>query len=144
MMLGASIAGLAFSNASVALVHGMARPIGAHFHVHHGLSNSVLLLEAMRYSLPGAPERYADVATAMGEDGGTGGSMAAADASVEAVARLLADVAMPRLGDIGIDRAAFDAVAPQMARDALASGSPAHNPRQATAEDIVDIYRRCW
>jgi alcohol dehydrogenase class IV len=144
MMLGASIAGLAFSNSSVALVHGMSRPIGAHFHIHHGLSNSVLLLEAMRFSLPGAPRRFADVAVAMGEVVDGRSRMGAADVAVEAVARLLDDVEMPRLGEIGIDRASFDAVAAQMATDALASGSPAHNPRQATADDIVAIYDRCW
>ncbi len=144
MMLGASIAGLAFSNSSVALVHGMSRPIGAHFHIHHGLSNSVLLLEAMRFSLPGAPGRFADVAVAMGESVDGRSRMGAADACVEAVARLLDDVEMPRLGEIGIDRASFDAVAEQMARDALASGSPAHNPRPATEDDIVRLYRACW
>ena len=56
MMIGASIAGMAFSNSSVALVHGMSRPIGAYFHVHHGLSNSVLLRDVMAFSVVGAPD----------------------------------------------------------------------------------------
>lgn len=142
MMLGASIAGMAFSNSSVALVHGMSRPIGASFHVHHGLSNSVLLLDVMRFSLPGAPERFADVAVAMGEN--VDGSRSGADRAVEAVARLLVDIEMPRLGAIGIDRDAFEDALAQMADDALASGSPANNPRQATAADIVTLYRACW
>lgn len=144
MMLGASIAGMAFSNSSVALVHGMSRPIGATFHVHHGLSNSVLLLEVMRYSAPGAPERFADIARAMGEPVDGLSPMSRADRAVEAVARLLADVEMPRLGEIGIDRDAFDAARTQMAEDALASGSPTNNPRQATADDIDRLYRACW
>jgi alcohol dehydrogenase class IV len=55
---GATLAGLAFSNSSVALVHGMSRPIGTHFHVPHGLSNAMLLLAVTEYSLNAAPERY--------------------------------------------------------------------------------------
>ena len=50
MMIGATQAGLAFSNSSVALVHGMSRPIGAHFHVPHGLSNAMLLPAMTRFS----------------------------------------------------------------------------------------------
>src|SRR5512132_1950912 len=65
MMLGATLAGAAFSNASVALVHGMSRPIGAHFHLAHGLSNALLLPAVTRFSVGGAPERYAAVAREM-------------------------------------------------------------------------------
>src|SRR5262245_43245919 len=66
MMKGATLAGLAFSNSSVALVHGMSRPIGTHFHVPHGLSKAVLLLAVTEYSLNAALERYATAARAMG------------------------------------------------------------------------------
>ncbi len=66
MMLGATQAGMAFSNASVALVHGMSRPIGAFFHVPHGLSNAMLLPELTAFSAPAALGRYADCAHAMG------------------------------------------------------------------------------
>ena len=65
MMLGATLAGAAFSNSSVALVHGMSRPIGAHFHLAHGLSNALLLPTVTRFSVMGAPERYAHVAREM-------------------------------------------------------------------------------
>ncbi len=65
-MLGASQAGLAFSNSSVALVHGMSRPIGAHFHVPHGLSNAMLLPAVTRFSISGAPARYAEAARRIG------------------------------------------------------------------------------
>src|SRR5271165_1776803 len=57
MMLGATTAGMAFSNASVALVHGMSRPIGAFFHVPHGLSNAMLLPEITAFSAPAALDR---------------------------------------------------------------------------------------
>ncbi|MDE0088116.1 MAG: iron-containing alcohol dehydrogenase [Candidatus Poribacteria bacterium] len=144
MMLGASIAGMAFSNSSVALVHGMSRPIGAYFHIHHGLSNSVLLLDVMEFSVVGAPKRFADIAQAMGEPIDGLSPMKQADAAIFAVERLVTDIQMPRLGEIGIDKEKFEQVIEQMAADAIASGSPANNPRQASAEEIVALYRKCF
>ena len=144
MMLGASIAGMAFSNSSVALVHGMSRPIGAYFHIHHGLSNSVLLRDVMAFSVVGSPARFADIARAMGEPIDSLSPMHQADSAVSAVERLVTDIQMPRLGEIGIDRETFEDVIEQMAADAIASGSPANNPRQATAEEIVALYRQCF
>ena len=144
MMLGASIAGMAFSNASVALVHGMSRPIGAYFHIHHGLSNAVLLLDVMAFSVVGAPARFADIARAMGEPIDGLSPMKQADAAISAVQRLVNDIQMPRLGEIGIDSEKFEQVIEQMAVDAIDSGSPANNPRQATAEEIVALYRKCF
>ena len=144
MMLGASIAGMAFSNSSVALVHGMSRPIGAYFHIHHGLSNAVLLLDVMEFSVVGAPKRFADIAQAMGESVDGLSPMKQADAAIFAVERLVNDIQMPRLGKIGIDKEKFEQVIDQMAVDAIASGSPANNPRQASAEDIAALYRKCF
>ena len=144
MMLGASIAGMAFSNSSVALVHGMSRPIGAYFHIHHGLSNAVLLLDVMEFSVVGAPKRFADIAQAMGEPIDGLSPMKQADAAIFAVERLVNDIQMPRLGKIGIDKEKFEQVIDQMAVDAIASGSPANNPRQASAEDIAALYRKCF
>ncbi len=144
MMVAASIAGMAFSNSSVALVHGMSRPIGAYFHVHHGLSNAVLLLDVMEYSVVGAPDRFADIARAMGEPIDGLSPMCQADAAINSVERLVNDLQMPRLGQIGIDKTKFEAVVDQMALDALASGSPSNNPRQPTKEEIVELYHRCF
>lgn len=144
MMLGASIAGMAFSNSSVALVHGMSRPIGAYFHIHHGLSNAVLLLDVMEFSISGAPRRFADIAKAMGEKTDGLSPMKQADAAITAVERLVNDIQMPRLGEIGIDKNDFDDVVEQMAVDAIASGSPANNPKQATQKDIIQLYKRCF
>ena len=144
MMVAASIAGMAFSNSSVALVHGMSRPIGAYFHVHHGLSNAVLLLDVMEYSVVGAPDRFADIARAMGEPIDGLSPMCQADAAINSVERLVNDLHMPRLGEIGIDQPKFEAVVDQMALDALASGSPGNNPRQPTKEEIVALYHRCF
>lgn len=144
MMIGATIAGMAFSNSSVALVHGMSRPIGVYFHIHHGLSNSVLLLDVMEFSVVGAPQRFADIAEAMGEQIEGLSLMKQADAAITAVERLINDINMPRLGQIGIDKEKFEGVIEKMAADAIASGSPANNPRQATQEDIINLYRKCF
>jgi alcohol dehydrogenase class IV len=142
VLMGALQAGFAFANSSVALVHGMARPIGAYFHVAHGISNAVLLPTVIEWSVPGNPRRYADIAEAMGEQ--TKGLTAdnAARKTVEAVKRLNADLQIPTLRGLKIDEAKFEAVVAKMAADAIASGSPGNNPRKATPEEIVALYRR--
>ena len=142
-MLGAHLAGMAFSNSSVALVHGMSRPIGAYFHVHHGMSNAVLLERVMQFSLVGAPARYARIAEAMGEEVRGLPPAEGAEKAVEAVGRLCKDVEIPTLSEIGITEDKLRPYIEQMARDALASGSPANNPRQATVEEIVQLYMDC-
>lgn len=142
-MLGAHLAGMAFSNSSVALVHGMSRPIGAYFHVPHGLSNAVLLERVMHFSLVGSPARYAGIARAMGVNVHGLPSMEAAEKAVEAVRRLCTQVQIPTLSEIGIIEEKLRPNVEQMARDALASGSPANNPRKATVEEIVQLYIDC-
>ncbi len=134
-------AGMAFSNASVALVHGMARPIGAYFHKAHGISNAVLLPHVMAWSLPGAPERFADIAFALGVDTAGLGANRAADAAVDAVRALCRDLGIPGLTGIGIDAKQLMDLAPTMAQDALDSGSPGNNPRIPTVNEIVSLYR---
>ena len=140
VMLGAHQAGMAFSNASVALVHGMSRPIGAYFHVSHGLSNASLLSAVIAFSLPSAPERYGDIAAAMGEDIGGRSTMEAARASVDAVTSLCEDIKIPKLRDLGVEETKLKAHGAQMAEDALASGSPDNNPQKASKEEIIELY----
>jgi alcohol dehydrogenase len=145
MMLAATLGGMAFSNSSVALVHGMSRPIGAVFHLPHGLSNAVLLPAVTRFSLAGAPARYAEVARAIGcADAGTTES-AAGLALIDWLEKLNADLALPRLSQCrGVTRETMDAQIEKMAADALASGSPANNPRVPTQAEIVGLYRAAW
>jgi alcohol dehydrogenase class IV len=144
MMLGATQAGLAFSNASVALVHGMSRPIGAHFHVPHGLSNAMLLPVVTRYSLAGAADRYAAAARIVGF---APAEASAAEAGALLVAGLAAwnrDLDVPTPRGYGIAEADWFRLAPMMAEQALASGSPANNPRVPDAAEIVGLYREVW
>src|SRR5689334_2248213 len=141
MMLGATQAGMAFSNASVCLVHGMSRPIGAFFHVPHGLSNAMLLPEITAFSAPAALDRYADCARAMGVADESEGSQSAVARLVDELRRLNADLQVPSPRVYGIDRGRYEELLPVMASQALASGSPANNPRVPSAEEIIELYR---
>ena len=144
MMLGATKAGMAFSNASVALVHGMSRPIGAFFHVPHGLSNAMLLPEITAFSAPAALDRYADCARAMGVADEDEGGQGAVARLVDELRRLNADLQVPSPRAYGIDRARYEELLPVMASQALASGSPANNPRVPTSGEIIELYRRVY
>jgi len=144
MMLGATTAGMAFSNASVALVHGMSRPIGAFFHVPHGLSNAMLLPEITAFSAPAALERYADCARAMGVAEEGEGSQSAVARLLDELRRLNDDLKVPSPKAYGIDRARYDELLPVMASQALSSGSPANNPRVPSGDEIIELYRRVY
>jgi len=139
-MLGSLQAGIAFSNSSVALVHGMSRPIGAYFHVPHGVSNAALLGVVTEFSLLGDPARYGRIAQAMGEDVMGLNDLDAAEVAAEAIKRLIEDTQIPSLKELGVDRDKLEEFAPAMADAAIASGSPGNNPRQATKEEIIELY----
>ena len=144
LMLGALQAGIAFSNSSVALVHGMSRPIGAHFHVSHGLSNAMLMPVVTQWSAPAALPRYATCARAMGVADDSEADQSAVARLVEALHRINADLSVPSPRDYGIDPQRWDELLPLMAEQALASGSPGNNPRLANAAEIEMLYRRAW
>lgn len=144
MMLAATQAGMAFSNASVALVHGMSRPLGAHFHIPHGLSNAMLLPAVTAFSVQSAVDRYAECARAMGV-------AQAHDSDEEAVAHLVSalhrrnkELQVPSPKEWGVPEEQYFALLGTMATQALASGSPANNPRLATATEIEQLYRQAW
>jgi alcohol dehydrogenase class IV len=144
MIIGSLHAGMACSNASVGLVHGMARPIGAYFHVPHGVSNALLLPIVIEFSIPGNPGRYADISDAMGEVTEGLSLLDAAYMAAEAVERLNEDVKMPTLLGLGVEKEKFNKVVEKMAEDAIASGSPGNNPRKATKQEIVELYKKAY
>lgn len=144
MMLASMQAGMAFSNASVALVHGMSRPIGAHFHIAHGLSNAMLLPEITAFSLRGAEQRYADCARALGVASPADGDSTAANTLVESLRELCLDLAVPTPQSYGVSRSDWDALVPLMAQQALESGSPANNPVVPSAAEIEELYTRVY
>ncbi len=142
LMLAASQAGMAFSNASVALVHGMSRPIGAHFHVAHGLSNAMLLPAITAFSIGSSQARYATCARVMGWADDIDTDAFACDKLVQELQTLNADLKVPRVGELG--HLATQEMFELMAAQALASGSPQNNPRVPTADEIVQLYHQVW
>jgi alcohol dehydrogenase class IV len=144
MMIGATQAGLAFSNSSVALVHGMSRPIGAHFHVPHGLSNAMLLPAITRFSIHGAEARYARAARVSGFAADRDSDTVAAAKLVSGLEKLNEDLSVPSPSGFGIQEADWNGKMDLMAEQALASGSPNNNPRVPSATEIVALYRAVW
>jgi alcohol dehydrogenase class IV len=144
MMLAATQAGMAFSNASVALVHGMSRPIGAHFHVPHGLSNAMLLPAVTAFSIGSAERRYAECARTMGIAKERDADASAGEKLVEALFVRNRQLEVPSPKQYGIAEERYFKLIPTMAQQALASGSPQNNPRVPTAEEIEAIYGQVW
>ncbi|MCS4504397.1 Alcohol dehydrogenase 2 [wastewater metagenome] len=145
MMRAATQGGMAFSNASVALVHGMSRPLGAFFHVPHGLSNAMLLPRITEYSAEGeALPRYADCARAMAVTAPDADDETAVAALLDALRALNRDLQVPTPADYGIDRAEYEGVLETMAEQALASGSPGNNPRVPDVPTLKQLYMDCY
>lgn len=140
LMRGATYAGIAFSNSSVALVHGMSRPIGAHFHVPHGLSNAMLLPAVTAFSAPAAMARYARCAHAMGIARPGDPQERAVEALLGEIRQLNADLDVPSPAAYGIAAERWTETVPLMAAQALASGSPGNNPRVPGAQEIERLY----
>ncbi|MDY3920404.1 MAG: iron-containing alcohol dehydrogenase [Candidatus Limivivens sp.] len=144
MSLAAFEAGVAFNNASVTLIHGMSRPIGALFHVPHGISNAMLLPTCFAFALDGAQSRFADMARAIGKASEEDSDGAAAEAFLEAIREICGVCEIPTLEAYGIDREKFFASVEKMAADAIASGSPANTAKAVTEADVRKLYAQLW
>ena len=144
MMLAATQAGMAFSNASVALVHGMSRPLGAHFHVPHGLSNAMLLPAVTAFSMKAGEGRYADCARTIGVANLSDSDVKAARKLVDALFERNQELEVPSPKAFGLSEELYFSLIPTMAKQALDSGSPQNNPRVPTSEEIAEIYRHIW
>ena len=142
LMLAASQAGMAFSNSSVALVHGMSRPIGAHFHVAHGLSNAMLLPKITEFSLRGNEKRYADCARVMKWAKEKDTDFLACSKLIENLYILNEDLKVPSPRTLG--HKADQGILKMMASQAIASGSPQNNPRVPTENEIIQLYKEVW
>ncbi|MCM1025561.1 MAG: iron-containing alcohol dehydrogenase [Roseburia sp.] len=141
MSLAALEAGIAFNNASVTVIHGMSRPIGALFHVPHGVSNAMLLPACFAYVYRAAADRFADLGRAIGVAEAAEADLEAAEKFIRACRELCESCHIPTPVEYGIDREAFLEKIPKMTQDALASGSPANTRKELNAEDIEGIYR---
>lgn len=144
MSLAALEAGIAFNNASVTIVHGMSRPLGALFHVPHGLSNAMLLDVCLRYIVDGAQARFAAVARYCGMAQEQDTDREAAARLIRQTEKLLQALQIPSPEAYGIEKAAFFAAIPKMAVDAAASGSPANTRKEITVPAMEALYRVLW
>ena len=144
MSVAALEAGIAFNNASVTLIHGMSRPIGALFHVAHGLSNAMLIKECLGFALEGAYDRFADLGRNIGVASADDSDKEASEKFLNAVVSLTEELETPTLAEFGIDKDAFWSVIEKMAHDAMESGSPQNTKREITQADIEQMYRKLW
>ncbi|MFJ7977699.1 iron-containing alcohol dehydrogenase [Peribacillus sp. NPDC096379] len=144
MSLGALQAGIAFSNASVCLVHGMSRPIGALFHVPHGYSNAMLLPAVLEFSKEACIERLADLGRIFHDKNESLSNGEAAEVAVRSVKALCLTLNIPNLKQWGIDEGAFNQAVQKMTKDAIASGSPANNPRVPSEQELAELYHTCY
>ena len=138
MLLGACLAGMAFTNAPVAGVHALAYPIGARFHVPHGLSNSLMLGSVMRFNLEHAHAMYAELGQII-KPGLQGSTLEQASQLVDYLAVLSGELGLPeRLKDVGITAEDVD----QLASDAMLQTRLLMNsPREINLQDAIDLYR---
>ena len=144
MALAALEAGIAFNNASVTIVHGMSRPIGALFHVPHGTSNAILLHPCLKYVMDGAVERFAVLGREIKAAGGQDDDKSAAEKFIGEVRKLCRKCGIGSPDCYGIEKEAFLEAVPKMAEDAVASGSPANTRKKIQKEDIIKIYQALW
>lgn len=144
MILAALEAGVVINNSSVTLVHGMSRPIGANFHVPHGLSNAMLLKVCLTFALDGTYERFADLGRVIGAATEEDNDETAAKAFLDAIIQLCETLEVPTLAEYGVDKEAFFEVVDKMADDAIASGSPGNTRKTTTKADVLKMYEELW
>lgn len=142
VMLAAMEAGMVINNSSVTLVHGMSRPLGALFHVPHGISNAVLLSVCMEFASKEIPSKFARIAEAMGVDITGHSDVEAARKAINKIKEICEVLEIPTISELGIDKGEIVRCLDKMAEDALASGSPANTVRKVSKEDIVSLYRK--
>lgn len=140
MLLGSMMAGFAFTNAVLGLVHSIAHPLSAHFNLPHGVANAIGLPHVMEFNLPSAPARFRDIAGALGIDVTGMSDAAAAQAAVDLVKGLNKELEIPTLKECGITRDMFDLIA----EDALKEVSTLFNPRDPSKEDILAILEKAY
>lgn len=144
MALAALEAGMAFNNSSVTIIHGMSRPIGALYHVPHGLSNAMLLDKCLRFAVSGCVDRFRNLAECIGVYKQGMNETEGAEAFIAAVSELCSRLNIQTLEEYGIDRETFFESIEKMANDAIASGSPANTRRTPSKEEIIEIYKSLY
>ncbi len=144
MSVAALEAGIAFNNASVTLIHGMSRPIGALFHVAHGISNAMLMKECLGFALSGAYDRFAILAREINVASKDDSDEVASKKFLAAIEGITKTCEIPTLEQYGINKDQFFAAIPKMAHDAMDSGSPQNTMRSLTEADLVQMYKNLY
>lgn len=144
MALAAYEAGICITNSSVTLVHGMSRPIGALFHVPHGLSNAMLLPVCLEFAADGIYSKFADLGRATGAADKEVSDETAAKLFIKSVRELCELCNVPTLEAYGIDKDEFMKRTDKMAADAVTSGSPGNTVKEVTQQDCIEIYKKLW
>ena len=141
MAYGSYVAGMAFSNVGLGIVHSMAHPLGARFDIPHGVANALLLPYVMEYNKSAAMEKYEGIARAMGVNTKGMSKEQAADAAIDAVISLSKSINIPQhLKDIKIPEESLN----QLANDAFIDPCTGGNPRKTSVEEILEIYKKAY
>lgn len=144
MSIAALEAGICINNSSVTIVHGMSRPIGALFHVPHGMSNAMLLKECLRFAVSGAYEKFANLGRETGVASDSDSDETAAEKFIDSLQSICDVCEIPTLEQYGIDRDEYYSKISKMATDAVASGSPANTVKEVTVDDCIEIYKKLY
>jgi len=141
MLLGACLAGQAFANAPVAAVHALAYPLGGHFHIPHGLSNALVLIQVMNFNLSDCADLYAELARSFSDSISLNGNdEEVSQALISYLASLIKQLKLPvNLAEMGIDKSDINI----LAQDAmLQTRLLVNNPKSVTIEDVLNIYHK--
>ncbi|MDP4177894.1 MAG: iron-containing alcohol dehydrogenase [Bacillota bacterium] len=144
MSLAAYEAGVCINNSSVTIVHGMSRPIGAIFHVAHGISNAMLIKECLSYVLDGSYERFGAIGREINQLDDKISDKEAAESFLDRLTELCNICEIPTLKEYGIKKEDFNKVVDKMAQDAMDSGSPSNTIKSVTKQDLLNIYFKLW
>lgn len=144
MSIAALEAGICINNSSVTIVHGMSRPIGALFHVPHGMSNAMLLKECLSFAVSGAYEKFANLGRETGVASDSDSDETAAEKFIDSLQNICDVCEIPTLEQYGIDRDEYYSKISKMATDAVASGSPANTVKGVTVDDCIEIYKKLY
>lgn len=144
MSIAALEAGICINNSSVTIVHGMSRPIGALFHVPHGMSNAMLLKECLSFAVSGAYEKFANLGRETGVASDSDSNETATEKFIDSLQNICDVCEIPTLEQYGIDRDEYYSKISKMATDAVASGSPANTVKEVTVDDCIEIYKKLY
>ena len=142
MSIAALEAGIAFNNASVTIIHGMSRPIGALYHIPHGLSNAMLIKECFSFALDGAYPEFGTLAKEVGVATLEDSDKEASEKLLKAMVNLVETCHVQTLQEYGVNKEDFLNHISKMAKDAMDSGSPGNTIKDCTQQDLEKIYKK--